>query len=70
VRPSQIAIARRVFSPDAAEVAFALKILAAMPDRTGAVMVDGKMRGTTPQASRPRWWSTWCGSWGGGKDGG
>jgi malyl-CoA/(S)-citramalyl-CoA lyase len=44
LHPSQIAIAKRVFSPDAAEVAFAKKILAAMPDGTGAVMIDGKMQ--------------------------
>ena len=37
-------IAKRVFSPDVAEVKFALKILAAMPDGTGAVMIDGKMQ--------------------------
>src|SRR2546425_4097911 len=43
LHPSQIAIAKRVFSPDPAEVAFAKKILAAMPDGTGAVMIDGKM---------------------------
>jgi malyl-CoA/(S)-citramalyl-CoA lyase len=39
-----VAIAKRVFSPDAAEVKFALKILAAMPDGTGTVMIDGKMQ--------------------------
>ena len=44
LHPSQIAIAKRVFSPDPAEVAFARKILAAMPDGTGAVMLDGKMQ--------------------------
>ncbi len=44
LHPSQIAIARRVFSPDPAEVAFARRILEAMPDGTGAVMVDGKMQ--------------------------
>jgi malyl-CoA/(S)-citramalyl-CoA lyase len=44
LHPSQIAIAKRVFSPDAAEVTFARKILAAMPDGTGAVMIDGKMQ--------------------------
>ena len=37
-------IAKRVFSPDVAEVKFARKILAAMPDGTGAVMIDGKMQ--------------------------
>ena len=44
LHPSQIEIARRVFSPDPAEVAFARKIIAAMPDGTGAVMIDGKMQ--------------------------
>ena len=44
LHPSQVAIAKRVFSPDAADVKFALKILAAMPDGTGAVMIDGKMQ--------------------------
>jgi malyl-CoA/(S)-citramalyl-CoA lyase len=44
LHPSQIAIAKRVFSPDAEEVAFARKILAAMPNGTGAVMIDGKMQ--------------------------
>ena len=42
--PSQIAIAKQVFSPDPGEVAFARKILAAMPDGSGAVMIDGKMQ--------------------------
>lgn len=44
LHPSQIEIAKRVFSPDPAEVAFARRILAAMPDGTGAVMIDGKMQ--------------------------
>jgi malyl-CoA/(S)-citramalyl-CoA lyase len=44
LHPTQIDIAKRVFAPDAAEVAFARKILAAMPDGTGAVMIDGKMQ--------------------------
>jgi malyl-CoA/(S)-citramalyl-CoA lyase len=44
LHPSQIAIAKKVFSPDPAEVAFAKKILAAMPDGSGAVMIDGKMQ--------------------------
>ena len=44
LHPSQIAIAKRVFSPDPAEVAFAKRILAAMPDGSGAVMIDGKMQ--------------------------
>ena len=44
LHPSQIDIAKRVFSPDPAEVTFAKKIVAAMPDGTGAVMTDGKMQ--------------------------
>jgi len=44
LHPSQIAIAKRVFAPEPAEVAFAKKILDAMPDGTGAVMIDGKMQ--------------------------
>ena len=44
LHPSQIAIAKTVFSPDPAEVAFAKKIVAAMPDGAGAVMIDGKMQ--------------------------
>lgn len=44
LHPSQIDIAKRVFSPDVKEVAFARRILDAMPDGTGAVMIDGKMQ--------------------------
>ena len=44
LHPTQVEIAKRVFSPDPAEVAFAKKILAAMPDGSGAVMIDGKMQ--------------------------
>lgn len=44
LHPSQIEIAKRVFSPEPAEVAFAKRILDAMPDGTGAVMIDGKMQ--------------------------
>ncbi|HUG62076.1 MAG TPA: CoA ester lyase [Methylomirabilota bacterium] len=44
LHPSQIEIAKRVFSPDPAEVTFARRILEAMPDGTGAVMLDGKMQ--------------------------
>lgn len=44
LHPSQIDIAKRVFSPDIDEVAFARRILAAMPDGSGAVMLDGKMQ--------------------------
>ena len=44
LHPSQVAVAKRVFSPDPAEVAFAQKIIAAMPDGSGAVLIDGKMQ--------------------------
>lgn len=44
LHPTQVEIASRVFSPDANEVAFAKRILEAMPDGTGAVMLDGKMQ--------------------------
>ncbi len=44
LHPKQIAIAKRVFSPDAEEVRFAARILEAMPDGSGAVMIDGKMQ--------------------------
>jgi malyl-CoA/(S)-citramalyl-CoA lyase len=44
LHPSQIEIAKTVFSPDPAEVAFAKKIVAAMPNGAGAVMIDGKMQ--------------------------
>jgi malyl-CoA/(S)-citramalyl-CoA lyase len=44
LHPSQIDIAKNVFSPDPAEVAFARKIVEAMPDGAGAVMIDGKMQ--------------------------
>jgi malyl-CoA/(S)-citramalyl-CoA lyase len=44
LHPVQIEIARRVFSPPAAEVLWAKKVIAAMGDGTGAVMLDGKMQ--------------------------
>jgi malyl-CoA/(S)-citramalyl-CoA lyase len=44
LHPTQVPIAKRVFSPDPAEIAFAKKILHAMPDGSGAVMIDGKMQ--------------------------
>ena len=43
LHPSQIAIAKRVFSPDPADVAHAKQVIEAMGDGTGAVMIDGKM---------------------------
>jgi malyl-CoA/(S)-citramalyl-CoA lyase len=44
LHPSQIAIAKKVYAPDPAEVAFAKKIVESMPDGAGAVMIDGKMQ--------------------------
>jgi malyl-CoA/(S)-citramalyl-CoA lyase len=44
LHPSQIAVAKGVFSPDPAEVKFARRIIDAMPDGSGAVMIDGKMQ--------------------------
>ncbi|GAA3434613.1 HpcH/HpaI aldolase/citrate lyase family protein [Kutzneria kofuensis] len=44
LHPAQIDIARRVFSPSPDEVAWARKVIAAMGDGTGAVMIDGKMQ--------------------------
>jgi malyl-CoA/(S)-citramalyl-CoA lyase len=44
LHPSQVPIAKRVFSPDPAEIAFAKKILHAMLDGSGAVMIEGKMQ--------------------------
>ncbi len=43
LHPVQIAIAKKVFSPSAADVAHARRVKAAMGDGTGAVMLDGKM---------------------------
>jgi malyl-CoA/(S)-citramalyl-CoA lyase len=44
LHPAQIPIAKKVFSPDPAEVRWARKVIAAMGDGTGAVMIDGKMQ--------------------------
>ena len=44
LHPKQIAVAKKVFSPDAEEVAFARRILEAMPDGSGVAMIDGKMQ--------------------------
>jgi malyl-CoA/(S)-citramalyl-CoA lyase len=44
LHPSQLEIARKVFSPDPAEVAFARRVLEAMPDGRGVLMLDGKMQ--------------------------
>ncbi len=43
LHPVQIDIAKRVFSPDAGEVAHARRVIEAMGDGTGAIMLDGKM---------------------------
>jgi len=44
LHPSQIAIAKKVFSPPPDEVAFAKRVLEAMPDGRGVQMIDGKMQ--------------------------
>ena len=44
LHPNQIAIAKKVFSPDPAEVMMAKRILEAMPDGSGVAMIDGKMQ--------------------------
>jgi malyl-CoA/(S)-citramalyl-CoA lyase len=43
LHPVQIEIARKVFSPDPADVAHARRVIEAMGDGTGAVMLDGRM---------------------------
>ncbi|HET9124396.1 MAG TPA: CoA ester lyase, partial [Solirubrobacteraceae bacterium] len=44
LHPSQIEVAKRVFSPDPDEVAFARRVLEAIPDGAGVHMLDGKMQ--------------------------
>ncbi len=44
LHPVQIDIAKKVFSPEASEVAWAKKVVDAMGDGSGAVMIDGKMQ--------------------------
>ncbi len=44
LHPVQIGIAKKVFSPDPDEVAFAKKVIAAIPDGRGVHMIDGKMQ--------------------------
>ncbi|GGI06224.1 HpcH/HpaI aldolase/citrate lyase family protein [Egicoccus halophilus] len=44
LHPVQIGIAKQVFSPEPAEVAWAKRVVEAMGDGTGAVMLDGKMQ--------------------------
>jgi malyl-CoA/(S)-citramalyl-CoA lyase len=43
LHPKQIEIAHRVFSPSVEDVTHARRVVAAMGDGTGAVMLDGKM---------------------------
>jgi malyl-CoA/(S)-citramalyl-CoA lyase len=43
LHPVQIGIAKKVFSPDPADVAHAMAVVEALGDGTGAVMLDGKM---------------------------
>ena len=66
LHPAQIEIAKRVFSPRPADVAQAQRVIDAMGDGTGAIMLDGKMEddasvkqcqvvvGAGPAARRPR----------------
>jgi len=44
LHPAQIEVAKRVFSPEPAEVAFAKKVIEAIPDGRGVHMIDGKMQ--------------------------
>ncbi|WP_199430692.1 HpcH/HpaI aldolase/citrate lyase family protein [Qaidamihabitans albus] len=44
LHPAQIDIAKKVFSPEPSDVAWARKVISAMGDGTGAVMIDGKMQ--------------------------
>jgi malyl-CoA/(S)-citramalyl-CoA lyase len=44
LHPVQIDIAKKVFSPEVEEVQWAKKVVEAMGDGTGAVMIDGKMQ--------------------------
>ena len=44
LHPVQIDIAKRVFSPPAADVAWARRVIDEMGDGTGTVMIDGKMQ--------------------------
>ena len=44
LHPVQIDIAKKVFSPEPSEVAWAIRVIEEMGDGTGAVMLDGKMQ--------------------------
>src|SRR4029079_19568399 len=52
LQPSQIDIAKRVFSPPVDEVKFALRVLEAMPDGRGVLMLDGKMQDDATETQR------------------
>ena len=44
LHPVQIGIAKKVFSPEPSEVAWAKKVIEAIPDGRGVHMIDGKMQ--------------------------
>src|SRR6201994_302479 len=44
LHPAQIDVAKKVFSPEPDEVAFAKKVIEAIPDGRGVHMIDGKMQ--------------------------
>jgi malyl-CoA/(S)-citramalyl-CoA lyase len=44
LHPVQIGIAKKVFSPEPAEVEFAKRVIEAIPDGRGVHMIDGKMQ--------------------------
>ncbi len=44
LHPAQIEVAKRVFSPEPDEVAFARRVIEAIPDGRGVHMIDGKMQ--------------------------
>ena len=48
LHPAQIDVARRVFSPRPSDVAHAMRVIDAMGDGTGAIMLDGKMEDDAP----------------------
>ena len=44
LHPAQIAVAKKVFSPEPDEVIFARRVIEAIPDGRGVHMIDGKMQ--------------------------
>jgi malyl-CoA/(S)-citramalyl-CoA lyase len=44
LHPAQVDVAKKVFSPPPEEVAFARRVIEAMPDGRGVFMLDGKMQ--------------------------